>query len=106
MKMPTFQPSDNELPVTIKKAFDDGKIASAYDEIYTTACKLAVSDGIDFRIMQLEEYFDSKNEGDEHNRLHLTDVILKIQVFAQERFDYHLQNMMRLVELVADQRKK
>jgi hypothetical protein len=105
MRMPTFEPSNSGLAESIRQAFVDGNTASTYEQIYVTACKLAVSDAIDFRVMKLEEYFASKNEGDEHAAPHLTDVIKEIQEYAQQKFDYHMDNMMRMIAVYAGQRR-
>jgi hypothetical protein len=88
------------LSVNIKKAFDKGEIDKVYRDMYVTAEKIANVEYNNYRIQFRQEYIEKKmrlSSQNKDNELHLSN----IYKYRNERIQFHLDQMYRLLELYA-----
>lgn len=99
MSLPDFNIAKFEIPVSIKKALNKGKIADSYKEMYLVADELATVDSTRFQILKTMEYKDAIRQN--ANTESITEILVKVEHYKNERLDYHMQNMIRLLEIYA-----
>ena len=105
MVMPEFTNIKFEIPVHLQKAFAKGNAAKTYEEMSNVASRLTASDTLSFRALKIQEYFDNRMLGRNESRT-MADLLKEIQDYEQERFKYHMQNLMHVFELQAAQNTK
>lgn len=91
------------IPIHIRKAFDQGKIDKVYKDIYLLADELAAIDTRRYMTKKPSEYLEEKIQemkGVDPKKTSWPSRVTK-QIFAyrERRFKYHVDNMYRLLEL-------
>lgn len=103
--MPDLNIAKFNIPIKIKRAFDKGKIADSYRQMYLIADELASAEAQRRQAQKTIEYFDSKFGNVEDNA---QPSIIKTQSqildYKNKRLDYHMKNMIHLLELYVTSR--
>jgi len=107
MTLPDFNIAKFNIPISVKKAFDKGKIADSYRQMYSVADELASIEAERRQTQKMAEYFDS-TLGSAESAAQPSIIKTQSQVidYKNERIDYHMKNMMHLLELYAESRQK
>lgn len=98
--MPDLNIAKFNIPVKIKRAFDKGKIADSYKQMYLVADKFASVEAKRRQAQKTGEYFDNmfgNEEGEDQQSI--IKVTSKVLDYKNDRIDYHMKNMIRLLEL-------
>lgn len=94
-----------EIPVHIKKAYDKGKIDEVYKGIYAVADQLAAAETRRFMATKPSEYLEERIQTAEGAKPKKTSwstrVMKQISKYREQRTEYHLENMLKLLELYA-----
>jgi len=107
MRSTDFNLAKFNIPISILRAFDKGKIADSYRQMYMVADELASIEAGRRQTQKMAEYFDS-TLGSAENTAQPSIIKTQSQVidYKNERIDYHMKNMMHLLELYAESRQK
>ena len=92
-----------EIPIHIRKAFDQGKIDKVYEAMYLLVDKLAAIDARRYIAKKPLEFYDEKMQemkGTDSKKTSWSSRVSK-QIFSyrKRRFKYHMDNMYRVLEL-------
>lgn len=94
-----------EIPIHIKKAYAKGKIDDVYRGIYALADELAAFETRQFMATKpselLEERLQTLKGAEPKETNWSTRVIHEISEYRQQRREYHLEKMLKLLELYA-----
>jgi len=94
-----------EIPVHIKKAYDKGKIDEVYRGVYALADELAAIETRRFMATKpselLEERIQAVKGAKPKKTSWSTRVIKQISTYRHQRTEYHLEKMLKLLELYA-----
>ena len=103
MSPPDFSIAKFNIPISIKRAFDKGKIADSYRQMYVIAEDLAVSEANQLLAQKKTEYFDSKFTPRGRSGIGTKSKIPEIQKevldYKNQRLEYHMNNMIRMLEM-------
>jgi len=104
MILPDFNIAKFNIPISVKKAFDKGKIPVSYEQMYQVAERLAVRDSKTFRAQKMLEYFGGKmrprgRPGVSTSSGSVDKMTKEIQEYENQRLDYHMNNMIRMLEM-------
>jgi hypothetical protein len=103
MILPDFNIAKFNVPISVKKAFDKGKIADSYRQMYVVADELASIEAGRRQTQKTAEYFDSKyGSAEDATQPSMIMVQSRIIDYKNKRVDYHMKNMMHLLELYAE----
>ena len=102
--MPDFSLAKFNIPISIKRAFDKGKIPVSYEQMYQVAERLAARDSKTFRAQKMLEYFGSKKRprgspGVATRFGSVDEMTREIQKYENQRLDFHMSNMIRMLEM-------
>jgi hypothetical protein len=92
-----FNSAKLNIPINIRKAFDEGKIAKAYREMYNEARRMAGEEAGEYLGIEMRERLDSPI--DDKRRRKTTDMLKEAQKNKDARVRYHMENMIHLLEL-------
>lgn len=95
------------IPISVRRAFDEGKIADLYQEMYRVADESASVEAERRLTQRRAEYFDSilgAAQGAAQPSIIKTQS--RVIDYKARRIDYHMKNMMHLLELYAQSRQK
>lgn len=100
MSSPDFNLAKFNIPVSIQRAFDKGKIADSYRQMYMVADELASIEAERRQIQKTAEYFDSQ-WGSAKDAAQPSIIKTQSQIidYKNERIDYHMKNMIQMLEL-------
>ncbi len=110
MSLSEFNLAKFSIPISIKKAFEKGKIDDTYRRMYVVADELALFEAKriseqSYRDDMLKKLFKgSQNENTPAPTLN--DPLKVLVEYREKRLDYHMQNMIHLLEVYAKQRKE
>ncbi len=94
-----------EIPIHIRKAYDKGKIDEVYRGIYALSDELAATETRRYMATKpselLEERIQTMQGGKPKKTSWSTRVIKQISIYREQRTTYHLENMLKLLELYA-----
>ena len=104
MILPDFNIAKFNIPISVKKAFDKGKIPVSYEQMYQVAVKLAVRDSKTFRAQKMLEYFGGKARPRGIPEVSLSSgsvdkMTKEIHEYESQRIEYHMNNMIRMLEM-------
>lgn len=104
MVLPDFNIAKFSIPVSVKRAFDKGKIPVSYEQMYQVAERLAVRDSKTFRAQKILEYFGSKKKprgspGVSTGFSSVDEMTGEIQEYESQRLDFHMSSMIRMLEM-------
>jgi hypothetical protein len=106
MSLPDLNIAKFNIPIKIQRAFDRGKIAYSYKEMYMVADKLASIEAQRRQLQKLGEYLDDSGfeaiKDDDKPSLMKTQT--QILDYKNERIDYHMKNMIHMLELYVTSR--
>lgn len=91
------------IPVSVQRAFDKGKIADSYRQMYQVAVELA---SIEAKVRQLQKYGEYAGNILNKDQPSLGKIMKRVVDYQNKRIDYHMNNMMHLLELYAESRQK
>jgi hypothetical protein len=99
-----------EIPIHIRKVFDQGKIDKVYEAMYLLADELAAIDTKRYMAKKPSEYFEEKIQemrGTDAKKTSWSSRVSK-QIFSyrERRFKYHVDNMYRVLELYVRSKTK
>lgn len=104
MSLADFNIAKFNIPISIKRAFDKGKIADSYRQMYVVAEKLAAKEATTYMLHKGREHMLSKiprgrsGVGKEPSVIEVEKQVLD---YKNERLDHHMQNMIHLLEIYA-----
>ena len=92
-----------EIPIHVRKAFDQGKIDKVYEAMYLLADKLSAIDARRYMARKPLEFSGEKMQemkGANSKKTSRSSRVSK-QIFShrERRFKYHMDNMHRVLEL-------
>ncbi len=94
-----------EIPIHIRKAYDKGKIDEVYRGIYALADELAAVETRRYMATKPSELFEERIQTMEGAKPKKTSwstrVIRQISTYRRQRTEYHLEKMLKLLELYA-----
>jgi hypothetical protein len=101
MSLPDFNIAKFNIPIKIKRAFDKGKIADSYKEMYMAADKLASIEAQRRQLQKVGEYLDDTGFGTVEDKNKPSPMKTQTQIldYKNERIDYHMKNMIQMLEL-------
>ena len=103
MILPDFNIAKFNIPVSIQRAFDKGKISESYRQMYSIADKLATGEANQLLDQKKTEYLhlrltprgrrgvDTKSE--------IPEIQKEVLDYKIERLDFHMNNMIRMLEI-------
>lgn len=105
--MPDLNLAKFNIPIKIKGAFDKGKIADSYKEMYIVADELASAEAQRRQLQKVGEYLDDSGFGtvEDNDKPSLMKTQSQIQDYKNERIDYHMKNMIHVLELYVASRE-
>ena len=107
MSSPDFNLAKVSIPISVRRAFDKGKIADSYRRMYVVADELASIEAGRRQMQKTAEYFDSKyGSAEDATQPSIIKIQSQIIDYKNERLDYHMKNMMHLLELYAESHPK
>ena len=107
MSSPDFNLAKVSIPISVRRAFDKGKIADSYRQMYVVADKLASIEAERRQTQKMAEYFDSTyGSAEDAAQPSILKTQSQIIDYRNERIDYHMKNMMHLLELYAKSHQK
>jgi len=99
-----------EIPIHIRKAFDQGKIDKVYEAMYLLADELAAADTRRYMAKKPLEFYDEKmqemEDADSKKTSWPSRVSKQIFSYRERRFKYHMDNMYRVLELYVGSKTK
>ena len=106
MSLPDFNIAKFNIPISIKRAFDKGKIADSYRQMYAVADQLASKEAQRRQLQKLGEYFDDSEFGtiEDNDKPSLLKTQSQVLDYKDKRIDYHMKNMIHLLELYVTSR--
>ncbi|MBM3175737.1 MAG: hypothetical protein FJZ93_08475 [Chloroflexi bacterium] len=104
MGIPDFNITKFNIPVSVTKAFDKGKIAESYERMYGVAEKLAAMDLRLFYSQKVVELQSDVISGVE--KLSVVEVTREMQEYKNQRLNYHMNNMIHILEMHVTSRQK
>lgn len=106
MSSTDFNLAKFNIPVSIRREFDKGKIADSYRQMYQVAVELASIEAKARESQTYGEYVGNiLNKGDE-DQPSLGKMMKRVVNYQNKRIDYHMKNMMHLLELYAESHQK
>jgi hypothetical protein len=81
------------IPIKVQKDFDKGKIADSYNGMITVANEVAANETLAYSRQIARKLADAKLTGVE------VDAYGEALKYKNERIDYHMKNMIHLMEL-------
>ena len=109
MNLPDFNIAKFSIPVSIRRAFDRGEVDKSYREMYKVADELASADAKRYEAQKMAEYRDSHRVRGHPGVGELPSIVpVKKQVldYRNGRLEYHMQNMIHMLELYVASRQK
>jgi len=107
MSSTDFNLAKFNIPISIRRAFDKGKIADSYRQMYMVADELASIEAERRQTQKMAEHFDSTlGSAEDTAQPSIIKTQSQIIDYKNERIDYHMKNMMHLLELYAKSRQK
>jgi hypothetical protein len=104
MGIPDFNITKFSIPVSITNAFDKGKIAESYERMYGIAEKLAARELRLFYSQKVVELQSDVISGVE--KPSVVKVTREMQEYKNQRLDYHMNNMIHILEMYVTVRQK
>jgi hypothetical protein len=100
MSLTDFNIAKFNIPISIKRAFDKGKIADSYQQMYMVAEKLALLEAKRREAQTLAEHIDARygNAGGT-SQPSILKAESQILGYKSERIDYHMKQMIQMLEL-------
>lgn len=103
MSLSDFPIAKFNIPISIQKAFDKGKIADSYRKMYIVADKLATAEANRLLAQRRIEYFHSR-PGPEETGVGtkpeaIPEITKDVSDYRNQRVDYHMDNMIRMLEM-------
>ena len=99
-----------EIPIHIRKAFDEGKIDRVYEAMYLLADKLAAIDTRRYMAKKPLEFHDEKMQelrgADSKKSSWPSRVSKQIFSYRERRFKYDIDNRYRVLELYVGSKSK
>jgi hypothetical protein len=100
MSLPDFNIAKFNIPISIKRAFEKGKIADSYQQMYMVAEKLASLEAKRREAQTLAEHIDSRSGNvDSTAQSSILKAESQILDYKSERIDYHMKQMIQMLEL-------
>jgi hypothetical protein len=94
------------IPISVQRAFDKGKIADSYRQMYQVAVELASIEAKAREFQTYGEYAGNILNKEDEDQPSLGKMMKRVVNYQNKRIDYHMQNMMHLLELYAESRQK
>jgi hypothetical protein len=91
------------VPVSVQRAFDKGKVADSYREMYLVAVELASTEA---KVRQSQKYAEYARNILNEDQPSLGKLMKGVVGYQGRRIDYHMKNMIRVLELYAESRQK
>jgi len=104
INMPDLNIAKFNIPVKIKRAFDNGKIADSYKQMYLVADKLASVEATRRQVQKAAEYIVNIGNEEGEDQQSIIKTTSKVLDYKNDRIDYHMKNMIHLLELYVTSR--
>ena len=107
MSSTDFNLAKFNIPISVRRAFDEGKIADLYQQMYRVADEFASIEAERRLTQRRAEYLDSRL-GSAQRATQPSIIKIQSQVinYKDKRISYHMENMIHLLELYAQSRQK
>ena len=103
MSSTDFNLAKFNIPISIRKSFNEGKIADSYREMFSVAVELASIEAEARKSQKCGEYLGNVLNKDQPS---LGKIMKRVVDYQNKRIEYHMNNMMHLLELYAQSRQK
>lgn len=103
MSSTDFNLAKFNIPISIRREFDKGKIADSYRQMYQVAVELA---SVEAKVRQFQKYAEYARNILNEDQPSLGKLMKGVVGYQSKRIDYHMNNMMHLLELYAQSRQK
>jgi len=103
MSLADFNLAKFNIPVGIRRAFDEGKIADLYRQMYAAADEFASREAERRLTQKRAEYLDSRmGSAKDAAEPSIIKIQSRVIDYKNKRINYHMKNMMHLLELYAE----
>jgi len=103
MNVPDFSIAKFNIPISIKRAFDKGKIADSYKQMYSIADTLATAEANQLLAQKKIEYLDSRftprGRSGVGTKSKIPEIQKEVLDYKTQRLDFHMNNMIRMLEM-------
>ena len=103
MISPDFHLAKFNIPISIKRAFDKGKIADSYRQMYAIADKLATGEANQLLDQKKTEYLHSgltpRGRRGTDTKSEIPEIQKETLDYKTQRLDFHMNDMIRMLEM-------
>jgi len=103
MGLTDFNLAKVNIPISVQRAFDKGKVAESYRQMYQVAVELASAEA---KVRQSQKYAEYCRNILRNDQPSLGELMKGVPGYQSKRIEHHMNKMIRLLELYTQSHQK